>query len=1000
MNPTRAALLVLILAILGIAAWMIFGSQNGAAPPIVPTDGGPRVVEVTDAETEVAPSEEHDAGPRERREVVDSGSAAPVDDPLIAAALCGFRGRLVTAESVPIPDFSVELFRVAQDSVIPAGMSPMIDRDQPPLEPKTEAGSTRSDEAGKFLITGVWPQGFYALRAGKEEGQPALRFISTTPGPGEIVDLGDIQLAPAGTIVGRVVNEDGEPVANAWIRAIDLPGAMLSMVPVHQVDPSGGVIADAEGRQIVLDFPAWVEKRIDELPIPMTWTDGDGRFRLGGVPPGDNYFAASRSDLLPFVQASVRVVAAEEKDLGEIELREGEWVEGVVMDAAGEPIEGAEIMAAAASGLPVNFGRFAKNTDAQGKFELGGFPNGNAIVAARRSSGDPWHVTEQQPVVRRFEITLNSAHTLKVSVLTEDGNPIAEPRFQITPGRLGEGSIEMAMWGVTEPIKLEERTARDEEGRWVFTDLAAGHYALLVEADDFARTAVAIDLKADQEVEARMRPSTAFEVLVTDDVGTPVKNADIYVEARGPRPRIPEFPVHGGRTDKDGRHVVDALQCAEARVTAYHPAFGNVHAEHKIADGLLTLQMERPGKIVGRLTEKGGVPTPGKWTLTFMRRRSGGPRGAMEDMPRMIIPDLEGNFEAGGLRPGKYEIQPINSISAIGSPGAIFQMMQLQMVNRSRVEKEVELAPGGVETVNLDTEVRPEDIGPAARITGTILVSGRPPGRAVVSAWSNGHSSRSEVDENGRFDLGLVAVGDANLSVQALPEPGAVELRSDSIWQQSLKVEEGKDQDLMIQFDLSSVSGTLFGVDGRPTEGRIRLNGKPTMAGEQTNNSSIWRQTRANQDGTFTFERVPVGTYKLSAESKSGRAEEVAVETTAGLQLTGVRIQMEQRTWVRGSVDMTAFETRPNWLWIRFKAVEPAANEGNRRRGGTESTWANVGDDGSASFEMGDLGPGRYTIELHAHYEDKQDQWEHPGELVLGTTDIEGFTIRPRKKAQ
>ncbi len=984
MNP-RLIVSLIAVVILAVVGLLLFGN-NGETVPIGPVGvGEEEIAEEETPEDQDAGMKAEDASAESSRTSVVSAPAKRDLDPRIRAALTGFRGRLVTEDATPVPDAKVELFRFAQDSVLSQGVTPMLGQARGALD--VDAGETESGDDGKFEITGVWPHGFYLVRAGHGSDAPALHIVDQIPGPGEIVDLGDIVIRPSGILTGIVVDEEGEPIPGALVRAADIPGALLSMAPVEQFDPEGGLIIAENGRTLIATCPGWVKERFDMLPIPTTYAGEDGSFRLTGVIPGANVFAITKRGHLPHVKQRLTIKSGQEKDLGEISMRDGEALMGRVIDTEGKPIPDAEILAAPVGAIPVHFARFAPNTNAKGEFELNGFPNQNVIVAARRTAGDPWTVAESQPITRDIEIQLQATYDLVVSVESEPGLAIQNPKFQLTPGKLGEGAIEMAMWGATSPVDVESRLEALEDNRWAIRDVPSGEFALLVHADGHAVGSESVKIDGDTETSVTLRADQSFEVTVLDPNGAPLKGCAFYVEARGKRPRIPEFPVHCGTTDEDGRLEVDSVAATQIRFTAYHPAYGNAHGNTNLPpQEPITLQMIEPGKITGTLMEKGQPPTPGKWSITIERKWSSGDRGALENMPRLVTPDLDGQFEITGLRPGEYRLRPMDSIAAITSPGKLMSLMQASWMRTSGTRKTVEVVSGGTATINLDTDPGQQQVdGPSGQILGTVIVDGAPARDMTIMTWANGQRRVAEVDAGGRFDLGQVKVGRANVQLYEIPKQGEFRPNRNSIWSDSVEVKENEIHDITIEISIGSMSGTVSGMDGSPQTARISANGQ-VRGGK----GHVWFHTTADASGNFEFERIPAGEYQLEAETEEqkGRMSKVVVEP--GLQRSGVQISMKQMLRVSGTLDTSAFgDQKPDWIWMRFTKVDAAGKPAG------EQHWVGTHE---GKWETTELSPGTWTVRINGPKAKDGFEWVHDSQVTVGSNDQEGVAIRPVEK--
>jgi Carboxypeptidase regulatory-like domain len=134
-----------------------------------------------------------------------------------------------------------------------------------------------TDEHGHFVIKNV-PAGSYLFRANKmgyveqsyhpDAAHPAAALVLE---PGKKVEGVVFRLERAGVILGRVVNEDGEPVAHIEMEALVLRNRITNRRtgPVQQL-----------------------------ASVQRVSTDDLGAYRLFGLPPGSYYLKASDSGFL------------------------------------------------------------------------------------------------------------------------------------------------------------------------------------------------------------------------------------------------------------------------------------------------------------------------------------------------------------------------------------------------------------------------------------------------------------------------------------------------------------------------------------------------------------------------------------------------------------------------------------------------------------------------------------------------------------------------------
>lgn len=987
------SLLVLFLILAGTSFYFFWGSESSGlegGTALSTDDGG-----LVDLEGEGLGDQTGEATMGDAlsggRELVEA--AYDLDsDPVFQAALCGFKGRVVSSQGQPVSDTLVQLFRFAPDSVLSGKVGIFVEDEV--LEPDIDAGEDRTDEAGRFTLTGILPQAFFLLKAGVDSDAPSHRIIDKIPGPGEIVDLGDIILDDAGIIIGEVVNADGDPLPNALIRAVDLPGGeMLAMVPIERFDPRGALIIRQENQ--VIAFPNWVKRRYEQLPIPSTRSDAEGKFRLVGVSPGSNLVAITADQHLSSVRSSVRVRAGKEKNIGKTRLREGEAVYGKVLDEDGEAVADAQVYVANQTQMvPLHIALPAVTSDAEGKFEVIGLSPGQVLAAARRGPGHPWQISESVSISEDLIVSLPALYSLTVTLASETEAPISKPRIQLTPGELNDGSVMMAMWGLKQPIDLADRLTELEDGGFRIDNLGKGQYTLLADSEGHAAAAEVVDINRDIEITVELPKEQTFTVFVSDESGMPVRNAAVYAEARGSQQRINEMPVLCGRSDSQGMLEISEIHNDKVNLSAIHPAYGAAHAQSPLppVSEPIVLTLATPGSLYGVLTEKGQIPLPGKWTLVVEYRGGGSQnRGAMPDLPTLAVADLEGKFEVTGLKPGNYRVQVISSLDSLRSPGAFQRMIMETMMNSQNESRtEVVVYAGRASRVELDAAEEEVETGPSGMLHGNVLVDGRLGQGMIVRIQSNGRIKSKDVDQTGRFDFGPVRAG--NINVQ-LMESGSFSIFSGTpttLWQSNLELKEGDDKELSINVSTSSVSGHVSQRDGSPVAGANIFMGARRTEGQRGRTVNF--NTVTDDSGQFSFPRVPEGDYDLSVRARGqGRGSLSGVSATSSAPASGLRIILDTVVRVTGQVDVTSYPPEKDGrLWLQLEPVS-TASEMARALSGSSATV-----EPSGRFSFDDVSPGTYRAKIYGRGQSR----EHIGEIIIPSGGLEGLIITPIETQQ
>lgn len=968
-NALIAALFTV--AALAVASFLWFGSGSFAPPPAATPSNAEEVasqISVGEGANESAPTDASS-----RRAEVASREDDLEDDPEIRAAMCGFKGRVVDHRMTPQSGCGVRIYRGAIDSLLRDGFGKLEELTS--VEPDYVAGEVKTGEDGTFLLHGVWPQGFYLMLAGIGTDAPMHKILQRTPAPGEVVDLGDIVLEDAAVAVGKVVDENGKPVVGALVMAADIPSAAVDFFPAERFDPKGCLlIREASSPIQVLDMPPWVARVFEHLPIPMTRTGADGAFRLVGVQPGMNLVAAVQNGLVPALEKSVKFEKGQTRDLGEMTLREGEEVTVKVVDAAGKPVVGAEVVAGTTSAMaPVDLASRIGVTDKDGRVTALGFGRGKATAAARRSSRDSWSLAEPQPTLRDVVVTLPTASSVQVRV-TLQGAPVAEPKLQLMRGIRANEAMLTAIFGLQPPLDLTDRVKKTEDGRIEITGVPHGKYLLLAKADGAAAGFTNVEVKEGvSQAEIDLKPSREFVVRVLGPGDAPIRNASIYVAAHGNDNGMRDIPQAAGRTAKDGSLRVGELGAEEVYVTAQHPKWGLTHERGKLVDGEVTLRFREPGRIEGTLL-KGGKPLPlGKHAVVVSERPDWDNRKyAVENVPTFTTPATDGAFAVQALQPGKYRIEAIPALDALRSPGGMVEMMSgMFLFDEESDREEVEVVSGQVARCALDIGGQAFD-GPVGSLFGIVQIDGVAAEGAVIQSWGQNGRRGAKCDATGRFEMRDIPAGSVHLQMR--PAGSGAEM----MWSGTFEVSAGQSRDLMIDIRTTEIRGIVLKPDGAPAANiQLGIQGS-SLQGSQEHSDTIWRPASTDSEGRFVATRLPEGVYKIEhrghGEGAQFRGEIADIRVEAGRPRTDIVLRLEAAIVVKGRVDLTPAGTAPDWGWLSLHRTDPAAPNDRSKTSG--SVNSGVGIDKEGKFQSNELDEGLYWAELHFSVGEEWVTWE------------------------
>ncbi len=204
------------------------------------------------------------------------------------------------------------------------------------------------------------------------------------------------------------------------------------------------------------------------LPVEMT-TGEDGRARAGPLPTGItlNVMLSGRhseSTLEPARDAMPRVELepGETREVGPFVLApEGMTVRGTVIDAEGDPVEGAIVI----SGRNVHGAEGKTETDAEGRFELTGISVSEetvTILAVAADGSAAWAEPVDPSIAFEPTLELGTPGSLVATITGADGRPAPDLEVQVFAGNLRISPADAL------PVELKTRATdlrTDAEGR-------------------------------------------------------------------------------------------------------------------------------------------------------------------------------------------------------------------------------------------------------------------------------------------------------------------------------------------------------------------------------------------------------------------------------------------------------------------------------------------------------------------------------------------------------
>lgn len=823
-------------------------------------------------------------------------------------ALGGFKGRVVEEDATPTPDIKVEVLGGGFLDLF-HGVEVLMGEGPLPYELKTSRTTTEKD--GTFFLPGVYPQTFYVLGVDLEGPRAYLRILDRLPAAGEVVDLGDIVLPAFAILTGTVKDEQGNPVAGARVRATHLP-PIVFMTGLQDYREGGSFLIQERSVKNVIDpFPIFYEV-FKKLPLPTTFTNEDGSFRMEGVPKGLINVIVDLEEFVTAKQGPVSTAKGGEKDLGVITLSQGNTFLGKVLDHGGMPAAGVEIRAGSIHGFkeftvlqpPVETGE-------DGAFSIPGFPSIPAMIAARRYPDDAWTVAGPfNPATENPVLNLPPSFDLRVVVVDEDDKFVRDARLKFRHlGPVSELSF------VHEPKVPAERMERPGEGIFEIKGLPAGTYELLVTAPESAAVSEKVKV-LDAPVEKRiiLEPAhTAHVRVLREDDKSPVEWAEVYTSTDDFDWIARPTKISRSRTDETGLAVLKKLHKGKTGVTVSHPEFAVTIDTLEVPAEEEKLILLKPGGVVE------GVVYPGLTQhqppyMIIMHLRGSYDTGELE-VPRLTATDGEGKFRVTNLPPGSWRIYVEQRIFQKDLSTLFDVVDRMDTLKRASVDVE------SGETTYVEIVLGDQEVGPTGEVLGRVTVDGAAAAGASVHCWIN-KRYRCTVDASGSYNLGKVSVGSGMLTVRDFP----ANLGLDSLYvMRNIQVEEN----LSIYEDFDILTGTITGrvvseSGARPDKKEFRI--AASLEGADVP-YRIWMNTSTGPDGEFTFEKIPIGVYTVMSGDEKLICKSVAdVKVLPGCKAGPIILTQQTPVLVKGRVVLPADleDTRYLALWFLAKETQNA----------------------------------------------------------------------------
>lgn len=690
-----------------------------------------------------------------------------------------------------------------------------------PLDIRTKA---RAD--GSFTLPAV-PLGLagtvVARRTGFAAGSTSVKVTNEAPNV-------TVTLGPSARVIGKVVNESGEPIAGASI-------------------------------QIFFGDLATYGVEIDRGPQA---TNEEGFFELKDIPPVPMRVRAEKEKLRPATSPNIEIRPGATCDAGIIILKNGTAIRGKVVKPDGEPAPGANVrlefstqmnqMEQGEGGATI-FDHSEMVANAEGQFTIEGMGSGPYDLEATFPGFAPARKKRYKSDGSDILILkLRKPGALRALLHWPDGSPAPET---------GEVTFEVQRpvgpgFNISEIIKTSKYTLVKSEkgssGEAAVDDVAPGGYNIIIRSRGYARArAMGIEIKsgAPTDVNIEMAPGITVTGRVLDRASkAPLDGARVVVSGNMMDMFRSDLPATV--SGEDGKFELFDLDSGPVSISALYAdrsrssvSLGNQAPGANVNNVELLLGLG--GGVEGQAFGEDGMPMAGG-----MATLNAPDRGEFEQS----LLDRDGRFGIYRLSPGNYQLSILRGsfISDMGTanPGDILKGMRFTAVD--------------VREGEITKIVIGEERGNYVKVRGKVRSRNQPVAGAIVTAVSQGTGGGSgtpprfdTTDPQGNFEMQLAA-GRVVFTIQRMTG-------TQSGCEIPVEIPERPSHEVTLNLPLGTIDGIVKGPKNEP------LSGQPIMltieAGSVGSLIGAFGQATTDEDGRFRFESLAPGTYLISAGGSS-----------------------------------------------------------------------------------------------------------------------------------
>ena len=463
--------------------------------------------------------------------------------------------------------------------------------------------------------------------------------------------------APADLVVEGAPTQAPTTATTPAAERTATPAASGSTPPVEPATGSFTLhVSDLHGAAVA-DEVCVVRRAKDWSLSNVSWsarTDASGVATLDALPVG-----TYRARLLRGQEASFQILPGEET-VTALTLSAGVDVEGVVVDAAGDPVPNAEIWVS--ERWHARRGFVTSRADAAGRFTLRALHEDNYVAALAPGYGISYvqapRVAERDGA--RMRIVLDSIGSrVELEVVDAEGRPV--PRAAVLVGDEHDRAYRAFPDGSSAPPPPPRRGVTDDDGHLTLTAIPVGDAPVFVRAAGFGLTRTEVAVLPDRPTPVRvvLEREAVLAGFVSDESGEPVERALVLIGARG------SFASSQAISDVTGRYVLGGLPAGTAHVAAERKGVGTALVEAEVSAGeagTLDLVLIGRPRFTGTLRDADGLPVPSHTIVARLEDSRAQVGTAVSDRDgafSLEVEDAEARYSLMVRRPGDWRSFPL-----------------------------------------------------------------------------------------------------------------------------------------------------------------------------------------------------------------------------------------------------------------------------------------------------------------------------------------------------